>query len=162
MNDKVLIIMRHGQAHEPFSSQPDITRELTSKGQSDCYKAGQFIAQSGFIPQRILCSSATRTVSTAEIVASQIGYDKEAIIVEQMLYQASLGTLITFIHELPNSCHVAMIIGHNPTLTYLVEYLTNQSIIMQPASCCFLRFAIANWNLVSKGTASVLWEKHSW
>ncbi len=162
MNEKILLLMRHGEALEPIASQKDISRELTPKGQADAYKAGQFLVSSGLTPELIVCSAATRALQTAELLSSQIQYPKENIQSDEALYQASLGVWINRIHELPNSTDTVLFVAHNPTLTYLAEYLTGETYSLQPASCLCIKFLTTNWNLISKGQGLMGWFKQTW
>jgi phosphohistidine phosphatase len=162
MNEKILLLMRHGEAQEPYGNQQDVNRELSAKGQADSYKAGQFLTKNDLVPEIVVCSAAKRAYQTAELLCSQTSFQKEDIQVEESLYQASLGVIFTKIQELPNHARIALIVAHNPTLTYLSEYLTEENHNLLPATCVCIKFSTSNWNLISKGQGSVIWIKEQW
>ena len=62
------------------------------------------------------------------------------------------------INELPDDVDSIMIIGHNPSITYLAEYLTDEKIGNVP-TCSALKivFSMDSWGAVSKSTGMLKW-----
>ena len=70
--DHVLIIMRHAKA-EPFGDKGDVERELTEKGLKQAKAVGKGVEALGLVPDRISCSSATRTRQTLDRMLKTFG-----------------------------------------------------------------------------------------
>ena len=85
---------------------------------------GKRMADAGVRPALIVSSPAVRAWTTARIVAEQIDYPREFLEKEPALYLASLDGLLDVIVAQDESISSLMIVGHNPGLTSLVNYLS--------------------------------------
>lgn len=84
---------------------------------------GKRLHARGADPQIIVSSSAKRALRTAEVVAEKLGNIEGRIRVEPELYLASPGKLLDIVsHQDPDMTDV-MIVGHNPGLTQLANWL---------------------------------------
>ena len=118
MSDHRLIVMRH--AKSDWAEQgPDIERELNRRGRDDALRMGQYLQGLDITPSCIKTSPARRAAQTAEIIAEALG--GLPIVCEPSLYLADLNELIIAVRRPPNRCWV--LIGHNPGLESLVEFL---------------------------------------
>ena len=150
---KTVFLVRHAQAAEPEIDQKDIDRPLTSTGMRDAGLTGRYIFQNYENPELIYASTADRARSTAEIIAEQLKYEPSAIRLEESLYEASVRTLMTLVNEVPDRYHSVLIISHNPSLTYLAEYLSKSDVPnMKPGSICILEFEDLAWAEIGEGT----------
>jgi phosphohistidine phosphatase len=79
---------------------------------------GAYMARNGLVPDRVLCSAATRAVETWELVSPYLG---DAVVVEtrEDLYHASPEGVIALLGTLPNSEESVLVVGHNPTFEEL-------------------------------------------
>ncbi|MCC5921030.1 MAG: histidine phosphatase family protein [Cyclobacteriaceae bacterium] len=153
---KRLILMRHAEAEEGGRSVTDKNRSLSQKGFGDAAYAGQYIRSLGFENLHIFTSSATRTVQTAQLIAEQLKLDQSSIKVSDELYNPSVRSLFDFITMISESVESAVIISHNPSLIYLVEYLVNDTVgSFYPADLKFLSLELNQWSALSKGGASI-------
>jgi phosphohistidine phosphatase len=155
---KSLILVRHAQA-EPYSpSVVDEERELTAIGVADASRMGVRLKSLQVSPDVIICSPAFRTTTTAHLIAEQIGYDGNKIKNESSLYESSMRNLMTVITSLPESYNQVMIVSHNPNLTYLAEYLTQDEIGTLPTcGCVNIRLENKTWSELSGGSGSLVW-----
>ena len=72
----------------------------------------------------IVSSPATRTWETAKALAAEISYPIEFLQRDNKLYLASLDTLIEFIGKQDPGFNNIVLIGHNPGITNLVNFLS--------------------------------------
>jgi phosphohistidine phosphatase len=116
-----LYVMRHGIAEDAAASFHDFDRALTMKGRKRAREVARALLHAGEKPHVIISSPLVRALQTAEIVASVIE-PEEPVIVRQEI--APGGELLTLIHELVAAqSKSVMIVGHEPTLSSLVDQL---------------------------------------
>ncbi len=125
---KNLFLIRHAKAVEIEHGQRDFDRPLKNSGIVDASQIGQYLKANKRQPDTIISSPALRTLQTSQILAEQLSFDTEQIVKEPEIYEASVRTLMNVIKEIDDIHHTVYIIGHNPAITYLAEYLTKQEI----------------------------------
>ncbi|QHT70526.1 histidine phosphatase family protein [Rhodocytophaga rosea] len=155
---KSLVLVRHAQA-EPYSPViKDEERELTATGVADASRMGKHLQSLQVKPDLIVASPAYRTTTTAQLLAEQLGYNLSNIKIEPTLYESSMRNLMAVVNQLSETYTQVMIISHNPTLTYLAEYLTHAEIGTVP-TCGSLQIQFENisWQQVSGNTGKLVW-----
>lgn len=153
---KHLILVRHAEAATAPPDQKDKDRPLTAQGYQDAARVGRYGREQHWSLDAILSSTALRAQTTAELIAEQLRFDLSGIAFREELYQASVRTMLQEINQQPDHCQQLMLVGHNPTISYLVEYLTGQGTLsMAPAGVVALTFDIEQWAMVSKQTATL-------
>lgn len=89
------LFIRHGQAEsnvkQYISSSPKDNNHLTEQGKEQVLKEVQPLKSKKVT--KIICSPLLRTRETAELVAREIGYDVDAIVVDDRLKEWQLGSL---------------------------------------------------------------------
>ena len=115
-----LVVMRHAKA-EP-GGESDHDRELAQRGWDDAVRAGQWLADSGFVPDAALVSSARRTASTWLALAEGGSFEAEATYSEG-LYSAGPETALDLVRETDDAVTALVVVGHNPTMAYLAQLL---------------------------------------
>lgn len=158
---KQLLLFRHAEAVDKRQHENDEERELTSNGLNQSVQMGVYLSRGLFIPDTIYCSTAVRAKQTATLAADAMKFGSKKIIFDEELYDASTRTLFGFISRLDNSLDHVMCVGHNPTLTYLAEYLTGESIgDLVPAGIVIIKFDIRSWAEVSQRNGSLVQYMH--
>lgn len=152
-----LLIMRHAQAEEIQRDQSDRSRELTSKGQQEALQMGFFLMSQQKSIDVIYSSIAARTMQTAVFISDVLKINKETIVSEEELYNSSIRTYLSFVSQLNDDYKTVLLIGHNPAVSYLSEYLSNAEIISMPtAGLCVIRFDVNAWRDISKGSGELI------
>lgn len=140
--------MRHGEAEAPISS--DIDRNLSRMGRTQTYEAGKFLADSvESLP--VICSIATRTRESLEQIEAL--WKPQEVIYTDRLYGHRYFDILDLILEC--AFNEVLIIGHNPGVSELVSYFTDQSIYMTPAEIFVISFEITDLNALSKGLSTI-------
>src|SRR5688572_8649179 len=120
---KTLFLLRHAKSswHDP--DLPDFERPLNDRGLRTAPFMGEYMKANGISPAIILSSPAVRARTTAELVrqaadlAAEIQFDKD-------IYEASPQRLYQIISAIADTYESAMIVGHNPGMEGIVQFLT--------------------------------------
>ena len=150
--------MRHAKSDWSMPGQKDFERQLNARGLSDAPRMGNKLFELGVKPDLIISSPAERAKLTAERVAEQLKYDTDSILFEPEVYESSVRTLLGIVNQLDSKYKEVIIFGHNPTHTYICEYLTKEVIGNIPtAGAVCIEFESDNWAEVSEGTGKMKW-----
>lgn len=85
------------------------------------------------VPDVILCSSATRTKQTAQLMIPVWG-NQPKLVCSESLYLSGPETILGLIGEELSSCSRLLVIAHNPGISSIVSHLANQAIQMPTAA----------------------------
>lgn len=152
---KNLFLVRHASANEVEKGGKDRERELSAKGYQDATRLGRHLREAQETVDLMLVSTAQRAQSTAEILTEQMHHGGR-IVYSDELYQASVRSVLTLINQQAEEINHLMIVGHNPTLTYLTEYLTGDPVnSMAPGGLFSLQIAVP-WTEVSQQSATLV------
>ncbi|MDF1589745.1 MAG: histidine phosphatase family protein [Gammaproteobacteria bacterium] len=157
-----LFVLRHGKAAAGFSC-PDFERELTDKGRRHAALVALWMLDNIHIPEIIICSPAQRTMQTAAIVANVFDFEPNQIIQHPEIYNASRQELLAVLAEYTHRFSRILLVGHNPGVESLVEYLCpelNYSLILQPTSLACLT-SDDSWDQLERGSAQLTELVHS-
>jgi phosphohistidine phosphatase len=124
---KILYLVRHSKSSWKDSAIPDFDRPLSKRGINDAPLIGKVLAHKNIKVDLIISSPAKRTRQTAEIIAEKIKYKKD-VKFDKDLYEADVFEIIAIIKEVDESIDDLMIVGHNPGLTDVLNYVTNSNI----------------------------------
>lgn len=156
--NKVLLIVRHAQAEQTNNVQKDFSRELTTTGYADASRIGRHLASKKLMPDAVFSSPAHRARTTTQLMTEQLGFNYDLIVFDEEIYEASARKLMQLINSLEETYTQVMIVGHNPHLTYLAEYLTQQEIGNIPTcGVAAIEFVNQPWKEVSNGTGKLAW-----
>ena len=143
--------MRHAKANLGDAFENDFDRTLSDRGKKDAPEMGKRLKKNGVKPDLIISSPAARALKTAKEVAKEIDYPEKNIVTEPEIYQADIIDLIKVIRNLDDKNNKVMLFGHNPGLTGLVGYLTNQFIDNIPTSGVVqINFDFQTWKQVTQ------------
>lgn len=120
MTSRRLIVMRHAKA-EPFATS-DHDRVLLARGIGDAQAAGRWAAESEVLPDHVVVSSAARTQGTWSAFAAGARYGLTPV-TDRALYSAGTDGALEIIRTAPEGARTLMLVGHNPTMEYLVHLL---------------------------------------
>lgn len=150
---RTLILMRHATAAETADS--DYARPLTADGRLEARLRIALLREHQ--PTYILASSALRTAETAAIIASGLHYPLD-LTLKPALYQASAIDYLPFITPLSPEHRCVLVIGHNPAISQLSDYLTETNgSHLAPAGLCLLQGPNAlGWDALHRGTLRLL------
>jgi phosphohistidine phosphatase len=123
---KTLYLMRHAKA-EHTSGLRDVDRALTDEGMRDSRSQALRIFKDN-LPDRFIVSSAKRTMETIQFMQEALRFEDDRIQYEDSLYLASSREMFSVITHLDDLWKSVCIVGHNPTISYMAEYLCGEEI----------------------------------
>ena len=149
---KYLLLVRHAEPHLNIMGQNDIDRSLNIKGECDAKIMAQKLDNKGYIPDIIISSHANRAISTCKIIAKILNYPSENIRINKNIYYSSIEEVIGVIKNVPQKYNFLMLTGHNPTLHYLSQALTGDTILSFDTCMMFcIQFDIEHWDRMKIG-----------
>lgn len=152
-----LYLLRHAQSTEKQLGEADKDRELTSQGMRESLQIGSWLKEQAFTCDLILCSTAVRARSTAGYLFEALNLPIEKVQFDDNLYNASSRTLFEQVTNTAPEVKSLMVIGHNPPMTYLAEYLTKKVIgDMVPGGLAMIQFNFSTWQEVGEGTGELI------
>lgn len=155
---KHLLLMRHAKSSQDIAGISDFERPLNDRGQKDAPEMGKRILKAKFKPEIIVSSNARRALDTAKLVAKQLKIDTSEIQRETALYDAGLTDILHIIRSLDDTKNQILMIGHNPSFTGMVGYLSNSFIEHLPTSgIALIEFPVLSWKQITQGTGTMTW-----
>lgn len=106
---------------------------------------GKRLSKRGLKPDLLVSSPALRALTTAQLIADEIGYQRKDIIVEDRLYASSLDDLLAVICALDDKVDRVMLFGHNPEFTNLAHRLSSEVIDMPTCAVAEFHFDAKAW-----------------
>jgi phosphohistidine phosphatase len=107
---------------------------------------GKRLAKRGVKPALLLTSPALRALTTAQLVAEELGYKRKDIVVDDRLYAGNPDDLLEFIRALDKKLDCVMLVGHNPEFTYLANRLSSEIIAMPTGAVAEFDFETKTWS----------------
>ena len=123
MKRRELLVLRHAKSAWDTDAPADFDRPLSLRGLRASKRMGRYIADTGLVPDAIVCSTATRAVQTVLGVAQSARFTLQTVRFEGAIYEAGLSTLLDVLGNCDPDANRTMIVGHNPGLEYLLDHL---------------------------------------
>jgi len=162
---RTLLILRHGSAARDTDVPSDFDRTLDDQGARDAPRVGRWLCGEGLVPDRILSSPAKRAEQTVLRVVGAMGMDAGAVSFEVDAYGAEPETWLGFLAALPPEARTVLLVGHNPGLERLVEFLAadddapSNGRTMVPAALAQLKMP-GDWRALDRGCAELVRIRH--
>ena len=154
---KTLYLVRHAKSSWNNANLSDHDRPLNGRGERDAPLMGKRLRRRKPQPTIIIASSAVRAETTATLLAEAIGYPTSELKIDARLYGAEPNDVVSIIRELDNAIDCAMLVGHNPTFTDLINTLGGCEIDNVPTcGMAVLTFPIENWAKISQVQGELL------
>ena len=158
----IVWILRHAKAvPDPPSGKSDHERTLAPRGRRDADALGKRLAEPGFVPvglpELVLCSTATRTVKTAERALASLEHPPP-VDYRRSLYGASTDDVLDELRGVGSDISSVMVVGHNPTAHDLVVSLDRASGPKSFPTCALAVFRLPaeRWSNLDRGTGKLL------
>jgi phosphohistidine phosphatase len=147
---KTLFLVRHAKSSRDDPSLPDRDRPLDDRGKQDAPKMGKRLAKRGVKPDLLLSSPAVRALTTAQLIAEEVGYRRKDIVVDDRLYASSADDLLAVIRALDKKLNRVMLLGHNPEFADLAHRLSSEIIDMPTSAVVEFNFDTKAWSDVGE------------
>jgi len=144
---KYLLVNRHAKSSWLNFNVSDHDRELNDKGFKDASDMGNRLSQKNISFDLMLTSSATRALTTCQLIALEIDYPIEKIEINSAIYGSEVEELKNIIKNTDDSVKSLAIFGHNPTFQALSEELYEKGIVkFSECSMLYILFEAQSWN----------------
>lgn len=117
-----LLLLRHAKSRWDMAGAADHDRDLAPRGEEAAPRMGRLIAEHGPLPDRVLCSTATRARRTWELASAELPSRPE-LLHRRDLYLAPSGRLLDIVRASGGDARRLMLVGHNPGLHDLAQRL---------------------------------------
>jgi phosphohistidine phosphatase len=117
---RTLLLMRHAKSAWP--DVPDRDRPLASRGRRDAPVMGRWLRAVGYIPDRVICSTALRARQTWQLARPALEADPE-VIFEDHVYEASASHLLELVRRTSADVRTLLVVGHDPAVPDLARTL---------------------------------------
>jgi len=148
---KKLILSRHAKSSWENAAH-DIDRPLNDRGLHDAPIMAEYLKSQNIIVDIIISSPALRARTTAEFYVDKLLDSGQKLVIDDSIYEAYEQDLLKIINGLENNINSAMMVGHNPTFTFLANILANERIVNMPTcSSVTICFDVSDWKDVKIG-----------
>ncbi len=146
---KTLYLVRHAKSSWKYPKLDDFERPLNKRGRKNAPFMGEIIHKLKVAPDLIISSPANRAATTARIMATKIGYPLDNIQYSETIYEFSEGALIHVVKGIDDEVIKAMVVGHNPGLNGLANFLGDRPVSNIPTAGIYcLDLDIASWSSI--------------
>ncbi len=120
---KYLTVIRHAEALNLQPGEDDSARGLTNNGLAAAFRLGQLLAGKECIPDRVITSTARRARETANQICRAAHLGEEVVEAAPWLYENDVDLILDTLQAFPEDNNRIFLIGHNPSVTHLVNAL---------------------------------------
>lgn len=156
MEKLTLHLIRHAKSDWNHEQLSDHDRPLNKRGLRDApIMAERFFAQFGS-PDYWASSTAMRAKSTMHFFAQACEKDENKVELHKELYHASMQDILDHINNIPPTAKTAVLFGHNPGMSEISTYLSNEFIEMPTCCSVSMEFNFDQWRMVSGRTGELI------
>ena len=149
---KTIYFLRHAKSSWDDFELKDFDRPLSTRGIQDADLMGNYFRSKKIKLDLVLSSPSKRTKETLKHF---FHFEKPKVQFEESIYHASLDQVLDVIFSVPESTRSIMLVGHNPSMHEITEYLSNKFINKYP-TCCLASLTIdTDWNKAARGCADI-------
>ena len=143
---KTLYLVRHAKSSWKYPNLDDFERPLNKRGRKNAPFMGSVLKKLKVAPDLVISSPANRAAMTARIIAAAISYPLENILYSETIYEFSENVLIHVVKQIDDAVNKAMVVGHNPAINGLANYIGDQPISNIPTCGVFcVELDISSW-----------------
>ncbi|WP_152633360.1 SixA phosphatase family protein [Aliarcobacter butzleri] len=153
---KKLVLIRHAKSDWSNPFLDDYLRPLNKRGKKNAPLMAKLLKEKNIRPDLIISSPSIRTKQTLEYFIKKLNYNDE-VKLEESIYEAPYENLLKVIKDIPNIHKILFLIGHNPGLCDLTNFLVDKSFENVP-TCGIVEidFDVKNWKDISKENSNLI------
>jgi len=162
---KRLYLLRHGKSGWENPDLNDFQRPLTERGRSDVPLIGRYMADKGYNPDRVLCSTSVRTQETWELVEPELPKTDRDVRFSNRLYLAIPEQVMSQVQNTSDESRALLVIGHNPGMQESAmgfsksrrsEHYRKIEDVFPSAGLAVLQFSVDNWEDAFAGAGELI------
>ncbi len=148
-----LLLVRHAEAEKVGNVSTDFQRKLTPHGIKQAELLSAAFAELSIHWDAVYVSPSIRTEMTAEKTFYALRPTPRMIASEE-LYEASTNLMKAFVTRINSIFNNVAIVGHNPGISELFHYLSDDLCQYEPATSAWLQFE-GEWEHLAQNTCLV-------
>ena len=149
---KTIHFLRHAKSSWDDFELRDYDRPLSTRGIQDADLMGNYFRSKKIKLDLVISSPSKRTTETLEHFFQ---FERPKVQFEESIYHATLDEILDVIFSVPEDTESIMLVGHNPSMHEITEYLGNKFINKYP-TCCLAALSIDRcWNELSQGCGNL-------
>ena len=155
---KELVLIRHAKSSWDDLRVSDHDRPLNVRGERDAPFMATWLSSRIAVPDMVIVSTAVRARETADKFIKAMGISEDHVVRTRDVYEASVDSLLDTIAWVPpQEAERVMVVGHNPTMTMMLDRLTTERVDNMPTcSIAVIRFPEAtSWKDLPNGELSL-------
>lgn len=155
---KTLYLIRHAKSSWKDITLDDFDRPLNKRGKHDAKLMGKLLHTKHIKPDLILASPANRAMITAQKLAESIDYPLKKIHYQSAIYEASVEALLDVIRQAEDKVNTLFLIGHNPSLNGLLDYLVPENRVdnIVTTGIAEIELSIDRWEALAFGSGALI------
>tara|TARA_B110000977_G_scaffold54218_1_gene73814 strand:- start:18 stop:524 length:507 start_codon:yes stop_codon:yes gene_type:complete len=154
---KYLFLVRHAKSDWANLGLSDFERPLNERGNKDKTIMGKRLKEKSIELDSFISSSAKRTTQTSMALAKEMSFPTQEIKFFKEIYHASPSEMLSFINKTENKNNNLMLVGHNPGISMLCDYLCNYSVDFPTLGIAKISFETEDWMEISAQTGTLEW-----
>ena len=152
---KKLFIIRHAKSDWDNPALDDYDRPLNKRGETSAPFMGKVLAEKGIKPDLIISSPALRAMTTAQLIAKEVGYEK-IITPNQYIYEAYVTALQEIVQYIYDDNDTVFLVGHNPGVSALAYMLCDLKESLPTSAVVEINFDCNSWMEASKENSKLI------
>ena len=156
MTIRTLYLLRHAKSSWKDDSLADFDRPLKKRGREAAEQVGRTLAAERLKRPLLISSPAIRTRETTGLVLAS-GKLNAKVTYDDRIYEASLSQLLEVIGSVDEEEATLILVGHNPGMEYLLEYLTGSEAAMPTAALAKIIVGDSSWQRIERGKCQLEW-----
>ncbi len=153
---KTVYLLRHAKSKQDPSYETDFVRPLAKRGKRNADELGAWLHEHDLGPDLIVSSPANRARQTTEHCVEagdlmcEVRYD-------QSLYASGEQSYLEAIAGLDDTVGSVMLVGHNPDISIVVEWLSGAYHRMPTCALARIDLSIAQWAQLEERSGDLVW-----
>lgn len=154
---KTLLVIRHAKSSWKDPALTDLQRPLKKRGSRNAVEMAERLQALCVAPEQVFCSPANRALQTVEHMAPILDIPQEQVVMASDLYTFDYADLMRYLRTVPDKFARVALVGHNPAITDLVNFLSLEAIRNIPTcGVALLELGIAEWRDLKAGVAQLV------
>lgn len=151
-------MLRHAKSDWRQPELDDFDRPLNKRGKKAIVLMARWLCEQKLRPDWVICSPSKRTRQTFEGLQNFIRVPTASINLNPELYLADLTDLVGLLSDVPKAKNHVLLIGHNPGLEELLNYLCGKNLPIgenekcMPTAGCASILLPDNWSRLGPGS----------
>jgi len=161
---KNLYLLRHCKSDWSAAFQRDFDRPLNERGLNEAPLMCSFLsAVTDFSETHVVSSPAVRTRQTLDpLLGRWPDTQKQAVDWNENLYESGLDAYLKVIREVPGAAENLLLVGHNPSIQHVVEYLvsghqSDELVHVSTGTLLCLSMDVRHWKQATADSAIIKW-----